>query len=174
MIFDAATLPKGAYRAEISVADKYGNTSVAYADMVKEGMAPIISYPQNNGTVVGNIAIKGVVQDPDWQNNSLTYGFDKYIVYVASGTNDKPSNLANPGSDWKTDGIVVPAEQRSNKTSTQLNVGNSPVHNDGTIAYWYTAPEGGEALEYEYTVCVILYFFHTRYNTCKYWPVETA
>jgi hypothetical protein len=138
--FDASSpsLPKGAYRAEISATDRYGNTSVAVADMVKEGIAPIVSYPKEGGTVMDTIVVQGTAMDPDWQN---AYPFEKYAVYVAEGHPDLPSDLNHPGPEWKSAGVIVPAANHA--SGDDPNIGRRMMNENGALAYVTFAGNGG-------------------------------
>jgi hypothetical protein len=160
VFFDASSssYPKGAYRAMIMATDRYGNSTTAYADMIKEGLAPIVSYPQENTNVVGSIAIKGTAADPDWQNS---YPFEKYAVYIAEGKRELPTDLKNLGPEWKTSGILVPpANQREGEDPNPRanNIGFRPVQNDSVLAYLMPNVDGardGEGLaEGDYSIAV--------------------
>ncbi|MBU0574403.1 MAG: hypothetical protein KKH83_08015, partial [Candidatus Margulisbacteria bacterium] len=85
---------------------------------VKDGIAPVISYPSTNGDEVsGTIAIRGTAMDPDWTNGKA---FKQYSVFIQDGTT----------------GIEVPAAHRG--PTDPLNVGRRPLQNDSTLAYLYT------------------------------------
>lgn len=79
---DSTQYGNGSYKFAITATDASGNSSTAYSSCVKNGIAPVISFPANNGTVSGTIAIRGTAVDPDWTNN---LPFKDYKIYYANG-----------------------------------------------------------------------------------------
>jgi len=143
---DSSKYAKGAYRFQIIAKDDVGNTGVAYASCVKDGIAPVISYPaEDNAEVSGTIAIRGTAIDPDW-TNSLP--FKQYRVYYKMGR--EPPTI-NPGSDWLSAAVEVPLVNRGTST-TPRNISLRPLQNDATLTYLHTNQlENGE-----YTVLVVV------------------
>jgi flagellar hook assembly protein FlgD len=133
--------PGGAYKFEITATDASGNSSTAYSTCLKDGIAPIISFPANDRTVTGTIAIRGTAVDPDWTNN---LPFKDYKVYYAKGNVVAPVNFDNLSGDWKSDFVEVPEINRSRDVQSQApgNVGKNisirPLQNDSTLAYLYS------------------------------------
>ncbi|MFA4843781.1 MAG: FlgD immunoglobulin-like domain containing protein, partial [Candidatus Margulisiibacteriota bacterium] len=119
----SASLPKGAYRFQIIAEDDVGNIGTAYASCVKDGIAPEISYPAEDNTVVtGTISIRGTAIDPDWTNDKP---FKDYRVYYKKS-----------GEDWKTDFVEVPQVNRDPKDPKNISI--RPLQNNSTLAYLYT------------------------------------
>jgi len=138
--------PKGAYRFQIIAEDDVGNIGSAYASCVKDGIAPVISFPSEDGAeTAGTIAIRGTAIDPDWTND---LPFKQYRVYYAKGSQ---SAVVNPGPEWKTDAIEVPMLNRGS-AAVPKNTSLRPLQNDATLAYLYTnLLENGE-----YTLLVVV------------------
>jgi|GEM_PF-3387628 flagellar hook assembly protein FlgD len=127
---DPELYPKGSYRFQIIAEDDVGNIGVAYTSCVKDGIAPVISFPaEDNVEVSGTIAIRGTAIDPDWTN---TLPFKNYRVYYKQG---RQSAVAGPGLDWQTDFIEVPPINRA--PNRAKNISLRPVQNDATLAYLY-------------------------------------
>ncbi|OGC32730.1 hypothetical protein A3J90_02515 [candidate division WOR-1 bacterium RIFOXYC2_FULL_37_10] len=111
---------KGAYRFQIIAEDSLGNQGIAYASCVKDGIAPVISYPaEDNTEVSGIIAIRGTAVDPDWTNGKP---FKQYTVSITPSI----GNVA----------IETPAVNRS--ASTPKNISLRPLQNNSTLAYLNT------------------------------------
>ncbi|MCX5726943.1 MAG: Ig-like domain repeat protein, partial [Candidatus Saganbacteria bacterium] len=132
---------KGAYKFQIVAEDKYGNISEAFATTVKDGIAPIISFPFNDQEVSGTIAIRGVAMDPDWTN---PFGFKDYRIYIAKGTRGIPSDLGSLDPIVYQDKFIeVPTINRTDTSAR--NVSLRPLQQDSTLAYLYTnGLENGE------------------------------
>ncbi|MFH1542878.1 MAG: Ig-like domain repeat protein, partial [bacterium] len=147
----SASIAKGAYKFQITATDQSGNSSIAYATCVKDGIAPTISYPPENQSLAGTITIRGTAMDPDW-TNSLK--FKQYYVFYKKGVSPLPQGeglgvRALESAEWKTELIEVPEIYR-NPASAERNVSIRPVQNDATIAYFH-----GQSLSGVYTVLVI-------------------
>ncbi|MFC1540438.1 hypothetical protein ACFL4J_00185 [Candidatus Margulisiibacteriota bacterium] len=136
---------KGAYRFQIIAKDDVGNTGVAYASCVKDGIAPAISYPAEDGVeVAGTISIRGTAIDPDWTND---LPFKQYRVFCKKGVQAP----ALAGEGWGVEAVEVPLINRGD-SSTPRNVSLRPLQNDSTLAYLHTnLLENGE-----YTVLVVV------------------
>ncbi|MFA4844227.1 MAG: FlgD immunoglobulin-like domain containing protein [Candidatus Margulisiibacteriota bacterium] len=158
LVFNAADqsiYPKGAYRFQLIAEDDVGNIGLAYASCVKDGIAPVISNPAEDGSEVsGMISLRGTAIDPDWTNDRP---FKKYSVYYRKGNTPLPvgdgmSASALAGEGWETSAIEVPLINRGN-SSTANNVSLRPLQNEATLAYLNTALlENGQ----EYTVMVVV------------------
>ncbi|MFA5894007.1 MAG: FlgD immunoglobulin-like domain containing protein, partial [Candidatus Margulisiibacteriota bacterium] len=119
----SSALPKGAYRFQIIAEDDIGNVGTAYASCVKDGIAPEISFPAEDGTeVAGTISIRGTAIDPDWTNDKP---FKDYRVYYKKA-----------GADWQSDYIEVPQVNRDPKDPKNISI--RPLQNNSTLAYLYT------------------------------------
>jgi flagellar hook assembly protein FlgD len=139
---------KGSYRFQIIAEDELGNQSIAYANCVKDGIAPVISFPAENGTEIGGvIAIRGTAIDPDWTNSKP---FKQYRVYYASGRAAMPGNLETLGSEWLTEAVEVPLSNRDANSGTRY-AGQRPLQNDSTLAYLYSNMMANG----EYTILVV-------------------
>ncbi|MBI5699339.1 Ig-like domain repeat protein [Candidatus Saganbacteria bacterium] len=123
---------KGSYRFQIVAEDDLGNQSISYASCVKDGIAPVISFPSENGAEIsGVVAIRGTAIDPDWTNSKP---FKQYRVYYKEG---RGAPITSPGADWKTEALEVPLSNRA-EGSVMSNTGQRPLQNDSTLAYLYT------------------------------------
>ncbi|NQT29892.1 MAG: Ig-like domain repeat protein, partial [Candidatus Saganbacteria bacterium] len=144
---DAEKYPKGAYSFQIAAEDDIGNVGVVSCSCVKDGIAPVISYPVEDGAEVsGIISIRGTAIDPDWTNN---LPFKQYSLYYKKGNH---SPTVNPGSDWQTDAIEVSMVNRGN-SSTPKNTSLRSLQNDSTLAYFQSnLLENGE----EYTLLIVV------------------
>jgi hypothetical protein len=162
IVWDASSinLPKGAYRFQIIAEDDVGNVGTAYASCVKDGIAPVISYPvEDNAEVSGTISIRGTAIDPDWTNDKP---FKNYKVFYKK-----------TGEDWKTDFVEVPLVNRDPKDPKNISI--RPLQNNSTLAYLYTnnlengdyeikvevEEDGGEKLVQRYK------FYVSRINCSK-------
>jgi len=134
---------KGSYRFQIIAEDDLGNQSISYASCVKDGIAPVISFPsENNQEISGVIAIRGTAIDPDWTNSKP---FKQYRVFYKPGVNSSPLHEmergdpsgARVGEDWLTEALEVPLSNRDANGGIQ-NAGQRPLQNDSTLAYLYT------------------------------------
>jgi len=121
-----SSLPTGSYQFQIIAEDSVGNTVTAYATCVKDGIAPVISFPaKDNDKISGTIAIKGTATDPDWTNDK---GFKEYRVYYKEGADPSTVRQSSPlGASWKTDFIEIPAANKGR-----------PMQGNSTLAYFYT------------------------------------
>lgn len=143
---DSSKYPKGAYRFQIIAKDDVGNTGVAYASCVKDGIAPVISYPTEDGAQVsGTIAIRGTAIDPDWTND---LPFKQYRVYYKMG---REPPVTSPGSDWLSAAVEVPLVNRGT-SATPKNISLRPLQNDATLTYLHTNQLGNG----EYSVLVVV------------------
>jgi flagellar hook assembly protein FlgD len=135
---NSANIGKGAYKFQITATDAVGNLSNAYSTCVKDGVAPIISFPAKDQVVSGSIAIRGTAIDPDWTNN---LPFNQYRIYYAKGEQSAPGNLDALGTEWKSDFVEVPEINRAQSTGdgAQKNISIRPLQNDSTLAYLYSA-----------------------------------
>ncbi|MFH1386445.1 MAG: FlgD immunoglobulin-like domain containing protein [bacterium] len=130
--------PKGAYRFQIIAEDDYGNVGIAYASCVKDGIAPVISYPLDDNTeVAGTISIRGTAIDPDWTNDKP---FKDYRVYYRKGTSSTPLPLGEGTGvrvdGWQSDFIEVPQTNRDPQGPKNISI--RPLQNNSTLAYLYT------------------------------------
>jgi hypothetical protein len=108
LIFDLnnSSLPKGVYEIRITAWDPYLNKSLATAQIIKDGVPPIVDFPKTNDQITDKVTLIGVAQDPDWTNNN---DFESYEVFVALGIQNLPTQLNNlDTSIWKTDSVAVP------------------------------------------------------------------
>ncbi|NQU16974.1 MAG: hypothetical protein HQ564_02815 [Candidatus Saganbacteria bacterium] len=130
----------GSYRFKIIAEDKFGNYSVAYATCVKDGIAPVISFPAANANLSGVVAIKGTAIDPDWTNDKL---FERYSLYYAIGKKTPSTVPEKWPTIWKKDFIKIP-EINGN--------GTRPLQGNSTLGYLYTTGlKNGE-----YTILVVV------------------
>jgi len=120
------TLSTGSYQFKIIAEDKFGNLAIAYASCVKDGIAPVITFPAANSDLSGVVAIKGTAIDPDWTNDKP---FERYRLYYAEGNKSPPSNLSFLDSSWKKDFIEIPKVNAD---------GTRPLQGNSTLAYFYT------------------------------------
>lgn len=127
--FNGAAYPKGAYKFQIIATDIYGNNSVSFAMVVKDGMGPTISFPES-GPVSGTIAIRGTAMDPDWTNSRP---FKGYRVYYKPG---QGSWVKGEESQWETALIDVPTVNRAEGGPNFQGI--RPLQGDSTLAYLYT------------------------------------
>ena len=148
----ASDLPKGAYKFQIIATDDVGNTATAYSSCVKDGIAPVISFPAEDAEISGLVAIRGTAMDPDWSNDKP---FKQYRVYYKKGPSPAPAGEGGPspqamvGEGWETAAIEVPLINRGGGAS---NISLRPLQNDATLAYLNT-----NGLENDdYTVLVIV------------------
>ena len=139
-------LPKGSYKFQITATDDVGNSATAYSSCVKDGIAPVISFPAENGAeVFGLIAIRGTAMDPDWSNDKP---FKQYRVFYMKGKQEAATILSQ-ASVLSTAALEVPL---INRASGNSNVSLRPLQNDATLAYFNTnGLENGE-----YTIMVVV------------------
>ncbi len=124
---DSNDFGKGAYKFQIIAEDDLGNQGTSYATCVKDGIAPVISFPyEDNSEISGTISIRGTAVDPDWTNGKP---FKQYRVYYAKGEHlitTKPEQFPD---SWKDIGLQIPIVNAN---------GAKPVQNDSTLAYLNT------------------------------------
>ncbi|MFC1510780.1 FlgD immunoglobulin-like domain containing protein [Candidatus Margulisiibacteriota bacterium] len=131
---------KGAYRFQVVATDNVGNAGIGYASCVKDGIAPVISYPSEDGTdVSGTISIRGTAIDPDWTND---LPFKQYRVYYKSGESPLPLGEGLgvrelESSNWLTAAVEVPLLNRGS-SSVAKNISLRPLQNDSTLAYLHS------------------------------------
>jgi hypothetical protein len=120
----SSALPKGAYKFQLIAEDEYGNVGTAFASCVKDGIAPVISFPaEDNAEVAGTIAIRGTAIDPDWTNDRP---FKNYKIFYKK----------NGSAAWESNFAEVPLINRG--PSDPKNVSSRPLQNDSTLAYLQT------------------------------------
>ncbi|MFA5035190.1 MAG: hypothetical protein WC500_05370, partial [Candidatus Margulisiibacteriota bacterium] len=143
---------KGAYKFQITATDDVGNSAIAYSTCVKDGIAPVISFPAEDAEISGLVAIRGTAMDPDWSNDKP---FKQYRVYYKKGPSPAPAGEGGPspqamvGEGWETAALEVPLINRGGGAS---NISLRPLQNDATLAYLNTnGLENGE-----YTILVIV------------------
>lgn len=132
VVWNGSAQPKGAYKLQIVAEDNVGNIGTAYASCVKDGIAPEITYPAEDGAAVsGTIAIRGTAIDPDWTNDKP---FKRYSVHYKKA-----------GGEWRADFIEVPPANRDPQDPKNISI--RPLQNSSTLAYLYTNNlENGEYL----------------------------
>ncbi|MFA6169414.1 MAG: FlgD immunoglobulin-like domain containing protein [Candidatus Margulisiibacteriota bacterium] len=142
-------LPKGAYKFQITATDDVGNTATAYSSCVKDGIAPSLSFPAEDGAEIsGLVAIRGTAMDPDWSNDKP---FKQYRVYLARGDKSKmeAATILSQASELVFSAIEVPLINRGGGAS---NISLRPLQNDATLAYLNTnGLENGD-----YTILVVV------------------
>lgn len=133
---------KGGYKFQITAADDVGNTSITFAKCVKDGILPVISFPENGADLSGTVTIRGTAMDPDWTNG---LGFKRYRLFYASGM--RPATVS-PGSDWESSQMEVPLINRGSTPNESIK----QEQNDATLAYFHTTglPED------DYTILLIV------------------
>ncbi|MFA6198713.1 MAG: FlgD immunoglobulin-like domain containing protein [Patescibacteria group bacterium] len=145
----ASDLTKGAYKFQITATDDVGNTSTAYSSCVKDGIAPVISFPVEDGAEIsGLVAIRGTAMDPDWSNDKP---FKQYRVYLSRSDKSKmeAATILSQASELVPSAIEVPLINRGGGAS---NISFRPLQNDATLAYLNTnGLENGD-----YTILVVV------------------
>lgn len=129
-----SSIPAGAYQFKIIAEDKFGNLAIAYASCVKDGIAPVITFPSENSDLSGVVAIKGTAIDPDWTNDKP---FERYLLFYAYGKQLAPLTANSLGPEWKSDFIEVPAVSRK-PGAVSKNEGIRPMQGNSTLGYFYT------------------------------------
>ena len=139
---------KGAYKFQIIAIDDVGNSAIAYSTCVKDGIAPVISFPAEDAEISGLVSIRGTAMDPDWSNDKP---FKQYRVYLARGDKSKmeAATILSQASALLPAALEVPLIHRGGGAS---NISLRPLQNDATLAYLNTnGLENGE-----YTILVIV------------------
>ena len=137
--FWIASDERGVYVANITVTDRYGNTSNATCEIIKEGIAPVINFPTAGQTLGGIVGIIGSASDSDWTNS---FDFDHYILYWAYGEQSVPADLKNiDPAIWQTAGLEVPFINRKDKNNISYR---AAVADNTLLGYFNTQklPDG--------------------------------
>lgn len=140
----------GKYAFKIFTVDQHGSISVRYADLVKDGIRPVISYPDSAcNTMTGTVTIRGIAMDPIWDNANKFKQFKLY--YKENGNHSPPEDeIDDPENHgWSSAGIEVPSINRT--VDTPLNTSLRPVQNNGILAYWHTP----DSVKGNYTLLLI-------------------
>jgi len=125
-----SSLPKGVYEIRITAWDPYFNKSLATAQVIKDGVPPIVDFPKTNDTITDKVTLIGIAQDPDWTNNN---DFENYEVFIAIGNQTLPSQLNSLDLNiWKTDAVAVPLANQKDYSKPNLSV--RPQSYSGPIA----------------------------------------
>ncbi|MEW6516079.1 MAG: FlgD immunoglobulin-like domain containing protein [candidate division FCPU426 bacterium] len=125
-------VPMGRYAFVITATDSHGSHVTKYADFIKEGVAPYISYPDDPAEKLYNtVVIRGLALDPVRTNPAK---FKEYRLYYRSGQHEAPSALADL-SAWETSEIEVPVINR--KSESEKNISLRTVDNNGVLGYWH-------------------------------------
>ncbi|MBI4972939.1 MAG: Ig-like domain repeat protein, partial [Candidatus Omnitrophica bacterium] len=122
--------PQGEYLFKVDVTDCHGNTSTRFADVVKDGVSPMITYPVDGDILHATVAVRGKALDPVWDNK---LEFKQYALYLSTGSNAMPVDLKVLDTGvWKTNGIMVPLINRTN--GDIVNVSLRPIE-DSILTY---------------------------------------
>lgn len=144
----AASILRGAYTIVLQAEDIYGNQTQTFCEVIKEGIAPEISFPKRNISISGITSIIGKVSDSDWTNIK---SFESYELYWACGKQLIPTDLNNlDKSIWSATGLEVPYINRK-PDQINSNVSYRPAEQNTLIGYWDT----NNLADGEYTLLII-------------------
>ncbi|MDR2430713.1 MAG: alpha/beta fold hydrolase [Candidatus Margulisbacteria bacterium] len=139
----AAYYLPGAYLIRVTARDALGNRTIRACEIIKDGLAPEISAPEENAPVGGLTLITGKVSDADWTN---AQDFESYALYWAEGFRALPADLRELDTQWQSAGLETPYINRG--TAAAKNISYRAAPETALLGWWDAAqlPAGAYTL----------------------------